>query len=385
MKGFKPTGHGPSSGFKFPTRMGFTGSTGAYTNVSPYVRRKGYANGGFVRQDNPRMKSDEIGDQGSALVRRARSSNALDQESGGKTPLRPGFKRGGKLRKANGGVTDGGYRAWYGAEDDPEITDQLAKVREADNRMRRLPAEESWRHKAQGPKAVRPRGHGPIRKADGGDVKLPRRQKPYTFAESLRAVPAAIKEALRYGMSSAGSQSTGMAKKAADTISGRQKRIDDYLDEAESGRTASNYARGGKMKRMGYAGGGLAALMRHAMEPRGQKRDAPMPPMARPIMRGTMRAKGGRAKCMGYADGGGRRDGMVPEKSTPKAPAPKGTGTKAPGPFPPASTVKEKFYADGGGVSAKQAKRIAERTVGDHVRYPAPKGHKGLEKAMRRN
>jgi hypothetical protein len=37
-------------------------------------------------------------------------------------------------------------------------------------------------------------------------------------------------------------------------------------------------------------------------------------------------------------------------------------------------------YASGGGVSASEAKRIAERVVGTHVRYPAPEGHRGLEK-----
>jgi hypothetical protein len=35
---------------------------------------------------------------------------------------------------------------------------------------------------------------------------------------------------------------------------------------------------------------------------------------------------------------------------------------------------------NGGAVSAAEAKRIAERVVGEHVRYPAPKGHKGFEK-----
>jgi hypothetical protein len=33
-------------------------------------------------------------------------------------------------------------------------------------------------------------------------------------------------------------------------------------------------------------------------------------------------------------------------------------------------------------VTATEAKRIAERTVGEHVRYPAPKGHKGFEKII---
>ena len=106
MKGFKPTGFGPSAGFKFPARMGFTGSTVNVTQVSPYTRRAAkphiapqhFADGGFVRQDTPRMKVDVIGDQGSSMVRRAKPYCDADQESGGKSPLRPGYKHGGKLK-----------------------------------------------------------------------------------------------------------------------------------------------------------------------------------------------------------------------------------------------------------------------------------------------
>jgi hypothetical protein len=363
MKGFKPTGYGPSSGFVFPTRMGFTGSTGKFTTVAPYTRRK-FADGGFVRQDNPRMQTGTL-DEGSALVRRGRATNDLDQESGGKTPIRPGFKNGGNwiagATKNKGAL----HRALHVPEGKKIPAKKLAKAARSNNPMMRKRAALAKTLKA-------------MRKADGGDVRLPRRKTPYTFGESVRAIPEALKEAMR----AIGSSSSGMAKKAADSISGRQKQIDDYIDSAESGseRTASNYARGGKMKRMGYAQGGLARMMGEMMRRRQQAAPAMMraPPM-------VMRSSGGKAKRMGYANGGSRRDGMVTTERPSPAPPKKSPPPKAPDkPYPPAAMIKEKFYAKGGGVSAGQAKKIAERTVGEHVRYPAPKGHKGLEKAMRR-
>ncbi len=133
MKGFKPTGFGPSAGFKYPSSMGFTGSTGTVTNVSPYVRRKGFADGGFVRQDNPRMKEESVGDQGSALIRRARSTNNLDQESGGKTPVRPGYRKGGRSKKmckaAGGEVKRSNAKGfWASVADIPALAKELARM-----------------------------------------------------------------------------------------------------------------------------------------------------------------------------------------------------------------------------------------------------------------
>jgi hypothetical protein len=61
------------------------------------------------------------------------------------------------------------------------------------------------------------------------------------------AVPGALKEML---------MSPKIASDPDKIISGRQRQIDRYLDDAETGRTASNYSRGGKMKRMGCAKGG---------------------------------------------------------------------------------------------------------------------------------
>lgn len=52
-----------------------------------------YADGGVVRQDA--MKTSTIGDQGNATTQRDRPTSVQDQESGGKSPLRPGYKTGG--------------------------------------------------------------------------------------------------------------------------------------------------------------------------------------------------------------------------------------------------------------------------------------------------
>jgi hypothetical protein len=101
--GFVPTGKKTTSGHSFPSHFGFSGSTGDVKQVGPYTRKtpamkKGgrtkYAEGGSV--------------EGNAATLRNQPANELDAETGGKTPLRPGFKRGGKLmRKAKGGVVAG--------------------------------------------------------------------------------------------------------------------------------------------------------------------------------------------------------------------------------------------------------------------------------------
>jgi hypothetical protein len=105
MKGFKPMGRGMSHGFKYPTNMGFSGSTGTVTSVAGYTRKK-FATGGFVRQDNPREKVTSGIDPGRATVSRARPSNNLDQEAGGRSPLRPGYERGGVMRKGAGQISE---------------------------------------------------------------------------------------------------------------------------------------------------------------------------------------------------------------------------------------------------------------------------------------
>lgn len=93
MKGFTPMKGGMKAGFHFPKSHGFTGSTGKVTQVGGYARRK-YATGGAVKHIG-RMTRTEVGDVGNALTQRSKPSNNLDQQSGGKTGLRPGFKGGG--------------------------------------------------------------------------------------------------------------------------------------------------------------------------------------------------------------------------------------------------------------------------------------------------
>jgi hypothetical protein len=41
---------------------------------------------------------------GGSLTKRSKPTSVLDQESGGKSPLRPGFDRGGRTKKALGGA-----------------------------------------------------------------------------------------------------------------------------------------------------------------------------------------------------------------------------------------------------------------------------------------
>lgn len=103
IKGFRPTGYGPKSGFSFSSSQGFTGSTGQVTNVSGYARRKGYAKGGFVKEGY-QPKVERVGDSGHATVHRNKPTTSLDQESGGRSPLRPGFKKGGKAHMFGGGA-----------------------------------------------------------------------------------------------------------------------------------------------------------------------------------------------------------------------------------------------------------------------------------------
>lgn len=93
MKGFKDSTR-MRSGFNFGTQNGFTGSTGktqqiSYTRKVPKRKPAHFAEGGRVVD--------------SALQGRTPPSSALDQESGGTSPLRPGFKKGGAPRFAKGG------------------------------------------------------------------------------------------------------------------------------------------------------------------------------------------------------------------------------------------------------------------------------------------
>lgn len=92
IKGFKNTGNGPKLGHSFSTKSGFSGSTGKTQNVRGYTRampKACYAEGGAVSR-----RAD------SALIDRSIPVTQFDKESGGKTPLRPGFKGGGFIQKA---------------------------------------------------------------------------------------------------------------------------------------------------------------------------------------------------------------------------------------------------------------------------------------------
>jgi hypothetical protein len=284
MNGFKPTGYGPSAGFKFPASYGFTGSTGAYTNVQPHVRHKprAFKDGGYVNKI--------VGDPGHATVQRDRPYTNEDQQSGGKTPLRRGFKKGGKLHKADGGAVQDLRRKTKMLAADRDFYRASGKQKKADsfqqmlNEQKGSPAlDESWRHKSHGRRPGPTSGplsammKGKFAAADGGRVYG---SSTKGFGSDIRKtgefigqIPRMVTDAMR-----------GAMKRTQDDVATtKRRRIDSIADGTN---TASRFAKGGKAKRMGYA--------------------------------------------------------------------------------------------KGGAVSRGEAKKIAERTVGEHVKYPAPKGHKGL-------
>lgn len=252
MKGFRPTGYGPTAGFKFPASQGFTGSTGAYTNVQPYVRRKAFADGGFVRQDTPRMKVDSVGDQGSGMVRRAKSYCNVDQESGGKSPLRPGYKKGGMAKKPKGKNPNPMMKA--NTKQMGEFPSKPMKKASGGAIMLRAghgPLGQMMREKkaAQPP----PRKMPPISAikskfmADGG--KVPRRTKDWTTKESLASIWPLAKETV----TNAADKVVRAMSKGERTVEGRNQSIDEYVGAVSGGSGRrdgmnSRYSRGGKTR-----------------------------------------------------------------------------------------------------------------------------------------
>lgn len=86
-----------------------------------------------------------------------------------------------------------------------------------------------------------------------------------------------------------------------------------------------------------------------------------------------------RIKNLGKYAHGGKVDSALTGRSEPTNALDAVSGGKTPlrPGFSKGGKSKRMGYAKGGAVSAGEAKRIAEKTVGEHVRYPAPKGHKG--------
>jgi len=105
MKGFKHTGRGPKMGHSFSPKAGFTHSGTNKQNVKGYTRgipkvatKTKFATGGMV--------TAPMASGGSALTRRTKPVTGFDQEGGGKSPLRPGFNKGGKACYAEGGKVE---------------------------------------------------------------------------------------------------------------------------------------------------------------------------------------------------------------------------------------------------------------------------------------
>lgn len=97
MKGFAKFGKGTMrSGHHFGTKDGFQDSSGRVKSVSGYTRTVHKADGGAVHGP------------GHGAVEREVPTTETDAETGGRGPLRPGYKRGGPLKKAKGGYVDCG-------------------------------------------------------------------------------------------------------------------------------------------------------------------------------------------------------------------------------------------------------------------------------------
>jgi|JI102314A2RNA_FD_contig_123_50146_length_10278_multi_4_in_1_out_0_6 hypothetical protein len=84
MKGFKNSTR-MKSGFSFPADKGFSGSTGKLQTIGGYTRAKP-------------MRKATGGKVDSSMTSRAQPVTTADAESGGRSPLRPGFSRGGRTK-----------------------------------------------------------------------------------------------------------------------------------------------------------------------------------------------------------------------------------------------------------------------------------------------
>jgi hypothetical protein len=310
MKGFKPMGRSMSHGFRYPASMGFTGSTGGVQQVSGYTRR--FATGGFVRQDNPREKVEGGIDPGRATVSRSRPSSNLDQQAGGRSPLRPGYRKGGKATLVKGA---------------------LSKVRDA----------------------IRNRGVDPR----NTHATLPAES---TSAGRKAARTSAVKRAMKGAAANPGvDPQDSHATQAAKFAENAQRRGRDY---GSGGGVKKKFAEGGKVGLLKKAlesakkPWSIEAHMEHL-----RRRDRMDRRIANdPLLKGERRT--------------------TPDRRTRTHPVPKEVEDAVTRKM--LETFKRRGgavrYQKGGGVSAEEAKHIAERVVGTHVRYPAPEGHKGFAK-----
>lgn len=112
MKGFpKPAGFKCTTkscpGHSFPSAKGFTGSTGKTRSVRGYTqavpKAVKLAKGGKFK--SPTVQKGDLRRSNSGLIARTQPVSQMDKESGGKSPLRPGYKKGGMKKDC---YADGG-------------------------------------------------------------------------------------------------------------------------------------------------------------------------------------------------------------------------------------------------------------------------------------
>lgn len=139
MKSFKSFGRSPKSGHSFPSSFGFTSSSGKVRSISGYTQRVAKihksassvsrmtgegakssgvlkrAEGGAVPGRNMDYEASRslIGDQGNSATLRSDPATELDKDYGGTSPLRPGFKKGGKIHKSKMRKSWGGSTNTY--------------------------------------------------------------------------------------------------------------------------------------------------------------------------------------------------------------------------------------------------------------------------------
>lgn len=134
MKGFTPMKCGYKRGFDFPKSFGFSGSTGNVTLVSGYKRQK-FAKGGAVKREG-RMTVTKLGDVGNAAVVRTKPVTNLDQQYGGRGPLRPGYKTGGWIAGAT--KNKGALHRALGVPEGEKIPEKkMAKAAKSDSPLMR--------------------------------------------------------------------------------------------------------------------------------------------------------------------------------------------------------------------------------------------------------
>lgn len=148
MKGFSNSTK-MRSGHHFSPKHGFTNSSGSTMQVKGYTRKvPKFADGGSVD---------------SAVIKRTEPMTEFDKEYGGTGPLRPGFKKGGKIGPVKKGAL---HKALGVKQSSPLSMATLQSAKQSSSPLMRKRANfainaRKWNHKCEG---------GQMKYAGGGSV-----------------------------------------------------------------------------------------------------------------------------------------------------------------------------------------------------------------------